>query len=138
MNVSESLSALATITDFSSGVMYKWCGSLPVAMRFFFGPGGWIDHTDIAIQRIEDKHGSRVGQPQGNQYRQASTRCKKGKNTEKISHNGAFTNILEFKRPLLPKIDARHFPFKYHGPGCVPGAAADPGPAGPSHACVSS
>ena len=33
MNVSESASALATMTDFSSGVMYRWCGSLPVGRR---------------------------------------------------------------------------------------------------------
>lgn len=33
MKVSESESALATMTDFSSGVRYKWCGSLPVGMR---------------------------------------------------------------------------------------------------------
>ncbi len=33
MNVRESDRALATMTDFSSGVRYKWCGSLPVGMR---------------------------------------------------------------------------------------------------------
>ena len=33
MKVRESDSALATMTDFSSGVRYKWCGSLPVGMR---------------------------------------------------------------------------------------------------------
>ena len=33
MKVSESDSALATITDFSSGVRYRWCGCLPVSMR---------------------------------------------------------------------------------------------------------
>ena len=33
MKVSESPPALATMTDFSSGVMYRWCGSLPVGMR---------------------------------------------------------------------------------------------------------
>ena len=33
MKVSESASALATITDFSSGVRYRWCGSLPVGRR---------------------------------------------------------------------------------------------------------
>ena len=27
--------ALATISDFSSGVKYKWCGSFPVGIRFF-------------------------------------------------------------------------------------------------------
>src|SRR6218665_2464805 len=31
--VSVSPSALATMSDFSSGVRYRWCGSLPVAMR---------------------------------------------------------------------------------------------------------
>src|SRR5574343_1087464 len=35
MKVSESPSALATMTDFSSGVRYRWCGSLPVGIRFF-------------------------------------------------------------------------------------------------------
>ena len=33
MKVSESASALATMTDFSSGVRYRWCGSLPVGRR---------------------------------------------------------------------------------------------------------
>ena len=33
MKVRESDNALATMTDFSSGVRYKWCGSLPVGMR---------------------------------------------------------------------------------------------------------
>ena len=33
MKVSESLPALATMTDFSSGVRYRWCGSRPVGMR---------------------------------------------------------------------------------------------------------
>ena len=33
MNVRESDNALATMTDFSSGVKYKWWGSLPVGMR---------------------------------------------------------------------------------------------------------
>jgi hypothetical protein len=33
MKVKESDKALATMTDFSSGVMYKWWGSLPVGMR---------------------------------------------------------------------------------------------------------
>ena len=34
MKVSESLPALATITECSSGVRYRWCGSLPVGMRW--------------------------------------------------------------------------------------------------------
>jgi hypothetical protein len=33
MKVKESDMALATITDFSSGVRYKWWGSLPVGIR---------------------------------------------------------------------------------------------------------
>src|SRR3989344_1023183 len=32
-NVSVSPNALATMIDFSSGVRYRWCGSLPVGMR---------------------------------------------------------------------------------------------------------
>src|SRR5687767_5492478 len=34
MKVSESLAELATITERSSGVRYRWCGSLPVLMRW--------------------------------------------------------------------------------------------------------
>src|SRR4051812_7974588 len=33
MKVMESARALATRIDFSSGDMYRWCGSLPVGMR---------------------------------------------------------------------------------------------------------
>src|SRR5450830_1830491 len=32
-NINESLRALAMTRDFSSGVRYRWCGSLPVGMR---------------------------------------------------------------------------------------------------------
>ena len=40
-NKSESLKALAITSDFSSGVRYMWCGSLPVGMRLrsFHRPG---------------------------------------------------------------------------------------------------
>ena len=53
MKVSESASALATMTDFSSGVMYRWCGSLPVGMRLTSLPSQGVHHADAGIQGIQ-------------------------------------------------------------------------------------
>src|SRR4051812_1695145 len=61
MKVSESASALATMIDFSSGVMYRWCGSLPVGIRLISRQLAGSITLMSASSEFRTKMGVRVG-----------------------------------------------------------------------------
>ena len=56
--VSELPTALATMTDFSSGVMYRWCGSLPVG-TLLVSTQRWVSMTlTLALKELRTKIGA--------------------------------------------------------------------------------
>ena len=56
--VSELPTALATMTDFSSGVMYRWCGSLPVGTRLVSTQRSVSMTLTLALKELRTKIGA--------------------------------------------------------------------------------
>ena len=57
IKVKVSDSALATMSDFSSGVRYRWCGSLPVAMRLVSVQVAGLMTLTLASSELSTKMG---------------------------------------------------------------------------------
>src|SRR6218665_964742 len=82
--VSVSPSALATMSDFSSGVRYRWCGSLPVAMRAVsVQVTGSMTLTLASRELRTNKRGTA-----------ACTPCRKNQNPPRTAHTRASGKIF--------------------------------------------
>lgn len=121
MKVSVSDRALATITDFSSGVRYRWCGCLPVGMRRVSVQSAGLMTLTLSLSELSTSSGMvGVGVWAGTaaaprQVHRTVANKRKGKFTQRLSsdnrqaHRRAFINAPGARPAYIPYDEVMNF-----------------------------